>query len=165
MVRGADQAEGGPLPQVACRPEAIQRQGHDACGVEWWTTLAYSVFVFCGPRGKDLSFLRVGSLDEDSDVDTSRAGAREEEKKAKIQEASEKESPTASTSLTRDQGRAALASSMDAQNRTQMLKLLIAHGDPAQKAAALLQLAAAVMPAPPVATRGYPCVFRPIPQR
>ena len=48
-----------------------------------WTTLAYSVFVFCGPRGKDLSFLRVGSLDEDSDVDTSRAGAREEEKKAK----------------------------------------------------------------------------------
>ena len=115
-----------------------------------WTTLAHSVFVFCGPRGKDLSFLRVGSLDEDSDVvDTSRAGAREEEKKAKIQEASEKEYPTASTSLTRDQGRAALASSMDAQNRTQMLKLLIAHGDPAQKAAALLQLAAAVMPAPP----------------
>ena len=112
-----------------------------------WTTLAYSVFLFCGPRGKDLSFLRVGSLDEDSDVDTSRAGAREEEKKAKIQEASEKESPTASTSLTRDQGRAALASSMDAQ----MLKLLIAHGDPAQKPAALLQLAAAVMPAPPAA--------------
>ena len=61
------------------------------------------------------------------------------------------ESPLASTSLTRDQGRAALASSMDAQNRTQMLKLLIAHGDPAQKAAALLQLAVAVMPATPTA--------------
>ena len=40
---------------------------------------------------------------------------------------------------------------MDAQNRTQMLKVLIAHGDPAQKAAALMQLAAAVMPAPPAA--------------
>ena len=72
-------------------------------------------------------------------------------RRRKIQEASEKEYPTASTSLTRDQGRAALASSMDAQNRTQMLKLLIAHGDPAQKSAALLQLAASVMPAPPAA--------------
>ena len=48
-----------------------------------WTTPAYSVFVYCGPRGKDLSILKTGSLDEDCDEDTSRHGAREEEKKAK----------------------------------------------------------------------------------
>ena len=45
---------------------------------------------------------------------------------------------------------------MENQNRTQMMKLLIAHGNPAQKAAALMQLAAAVIPASSTAPTEVP---------
>lgn len=115
-----------------------------------WSCLVLDVFFYCGPPGLNLDILQDAS-GSSQEIDTSRAGAREAErasKKAKLDDAgcTSKQVPNNDS---KGAGRLALAQSLDAQNRTMMLRLLLAHGNEDQKAVALNEIVKTISPGDP----------------
>ena len=100
-----------------------------------WTTAEWETFEYLGPRGMDVSFLRAGSMeDDDCNVDSSRAGAREvvkANKKVKFETASvghENENAAA---------RAAIAGEMAAHTKMSNRRLILQFGSAEEKARVL----------------------------